>query len=70
MATQRSSPVPAAAGGAESAPETSPVARSSPLLDLLWTTPFIAIFLIQLVHHDMWRDELNAFGIAIASPTL
>jgi len=38
--------------------------------DLLLTAPFITLFLIQLVHHEMWRDELYAFGIAVASPTL
>jgi len=38
--------------------------------NLLLTLPFIAIFLVQLAHHRMWRDELNAFGIAAASPNL
>ena len=41
-----------------------------PLLDLLFTAPFIGLFLVQLAHHKMWRDELNAFGIALASPSL
>ncbi len=31
---------------------------------------FIAIFFVQLAHHQMWRDELNAWGIAVASPSL
>jgi hypothetical protein len=38
--------------------------------DLLLTTPFIVLFLVQLAHHEMWRDELWSFGIAVASPTL
>ncbi len=42
--------------------------RSIP--DLLLVTAFIVLFLVQLAHHEMWRDELNAFGIALASPTL
>jgi hypothetical protein len=36
----------------------------------LLATPFIALFYIQLAHHNIWRDELNAFAIAWASPTL
>ncbi len=39
-------------------------------LDLLVTASFVALFLIQLVHHNVWRDELNAFGIVLDSPTL
>lgn len=38
--------------------------------DLLLTAPFILLFLVQLARHEMWRDELNAFGIAMASPNL
>jgi hypothetical protein len=38
--------------------------------NLLLTVPFLVLYLVQLVHHRMWRDELNAFGIAVASPTL
>jgi hypothetical protein len=38
--------------------------------DLPLTLAFIALFLVQLAHHNMWRDELNAFGIAVASPSL
>jgi hypothetical protein len=40
------------------------------LLNLLLTAPFILLFLMQLAHHEMWRDELNAFGIARATPNL
>ena len=38
--------------------------------NLLLTAPFVVLYLVQLVHHQMWRDEFNAFGIAVASPTL
>jgi hypothetical protein len=37
--------------------------------DLLLTLFFLAVFFINLVHHEMWRDELNVYGIAHASPT-
>jgi len=40
------------------------------LFNLLLTAPFLVLFLVQLLHHEMWRDELNAFGIARASPNL
>jgi hypothetical protein len=43
---------------------------SQQLRDVLLTAPFIALFLVQLAHHEMWRDELWSFGIAVASPTL
>ncbi len=38
--------------------------------DLLLVFPFIVLFLVQLSHHQMWRDELNAWGIAVASPDI
>jgi hypothetical protein len=38
--------------------------------NLLLTLPFVALFFVQLVHHTMWRDEVNAFSLAQASPTL
>jgi hypothetical protein len=44
--------------------------RRGTLPNVLLTAPFILLFLAQLAHHEMWRDELNAFGIAVASPTL
>jgi hypothetical protein len=37
--------------------------------DLALTLPFIVFFVFQLVHHQLWRDELNAFALAAASPT-
>ena len=42
----------------------------SPVQNLLLTLPFLAFFYAQLAHHQMWRDELNAFGLAAASPDL
>lgn len=39
------------------------------LVDLLWTLPFLVLFWIQLAHHAMWRDEVNAFGIAASAGT-
>ena len=38
--------------------------------NLALTLPFVILFFVQLIHHQMWRDELNAFGIAVASPSL
>ena len=35
--------------------------------DLFLVLPFILFFLVQLVHHQMWRDELNVWGIVVAS---
>ncbi len=31
--------------------------------------PFLILFYIQLVHHQLWRDEINAWGLVTASPT-
>lgn len=48
-----------------------PLQRSSSTArDLLLALPFLALLYIQLVHHVMWRDELNALAIAWASPTI
>lgn len=40
------------------------------LRNLLLAVPFLALLYIQLVHHVLWRDELNAFAITWASPTV
>ncbi len=32
--------------------------------------PFLLLFFVQLAHHQLWLDELNAWGIAAASPTV
>ena len=39
-------------------------------LDLLLVLPFIILFAVQLTHHQMWRDETNAWELAVHSPTL
>src|ERR1700743_986146 len=38
--------------------------------DLLLALPFLALLYVQLVHHGMWRDEVNALAIAWDSPTI
>ena len=38
--------------------------------DLLLALPFLALIYVELVHHVLWRDELNALGIVWASPTI
>ncbi len=38
--------------------------------DLFLTLPFIAFFLIQLAHHQLWGDETNAWALSAASPNL
>jgi hypothetical protein len=38
--------------------------------DLLLALPFLVLLYIQLAHHVLWRDELNALGIVWASPTI
>jgi hypothetical protein len=38
--------------------------------DMLLVAPFLVFFYIQIAHHQLWQDELNAWGIAVASPTL
>ncbi|HZQ43743.1 MAG TPA: hypothetical protein VFA99_10860 [Acidobacteriaceae bacterium] len=38
--------------------------------DLLLALPFLAVIYVELVHHVLWRDELNALGIVWASPTI
>lgn len=43
---------------------------SSWLTSLCLTLPFLLLFWVDLAHHEMWLDELNAWGISAASPTL
>lgn len=43
---------------------------SSTARDLLLALPFLVLLFIQLAHHVMWRDELNALAITWASPTV
>jgi hypothetical protein len=39
-------------------------------VDLLLVFPFILFFFVQLAHHQMWRDETNAWALAAESRTL
>src|SRR5215472_13054343 len=56
--------------GATTRPEMR-LQRSAPLTrDLLLALPFLVLLYVQLVHHVMWRDELNALAITWASPTI
>ena len=48
----------------------APATGKSVAVNLLVTLPFLGFFLVQLLHHQPWRDELNAWGIAVASHTL
>ena len=43
--------------------------RSELLGNAAVTLPFFAFFVVQLAHHQMWRDEVNAFGLAASSGT-
>src|SRR5215469_15198847 len=38
--------------------------------DLLLALPFLVLLYVQLAHHILWRDELNALAITWASPTI
>ena len=38
--------------------------------DLLLVLPFVALLLVQLARHTLWIDEINAYGVAVASPRL
>src|SRR6185437_6312463 len=38
--------------------------------DLLLALPFLALLYVQLAHHILWRDELNALAITWASPSI
>lgn len=50
-------------------PERGTAARER-LRNLGLTLPFLILFWVNLAHHEMWLDELNAWGISAASPTL
>ncbi len=55
-----------------SAPETFSRTRTAKRApgDTLLTLCFLSLFFVQLVHHQLWRDELNAWGLAVSSSTL
>lgn len=48
--------------------QASTMSWKSARTDLFFVLPFLLFFLVQLVHHEMWRDELNAWGLVVASP--
>ncbi len=39
-------------------------------LDLVLPAAFYLLFVVQLAHHQLWRDEVNAFGLASSSSNL
>jgi hypothetical protein len=47
-----------------------PILQRKKLPALLVTLPFVGFFLVELRHHKPWQDELNAWGIAVASHNL
>ena len=49
---------------------SNPDGRTRILRNLALTVPFWICFLVQLFHHQLWRDETNAFALAAASPGL
>jgi uncharacterized protein (TIGR03382 family) len=52
-------------------PSTQASSRAGSYLpDLLLTLPFLLLFWLNLAHHELWLDELNAWGLSAASPTL
>lgn len=58
-----------------SGPLRGETARSLPdsrsrLRNLLLTLPFVCLYLVDLAHHRIWRDEINAWAIACVSPNL
>jgi hypothetical protein len=38
-------------------------------VDLLLVLPFVIVFFVQLAHHQMWRDETNAWALSANSRT-
>ena len=40
------------------------------LLELAWTLPFLILYWLDIAHHVLWRDEINAWGIVVNSATL
>ncbi|MFZ0594691.1 MAG: hypothetical protein WAM39_29810 [Bryobacteraceae bacterium] len=44
--------------------------RRETAANLFVTLPFLGLFLVQLIHHQPWQDELNGWGMAIVSHNL
>jgi hypothetical protein len=53
-----------------SRPDSARWQSGSMLANLLVASVFLLIFYLQLWHHDLWRDEINAFAITWDSPNL
>jgi hypothetical protein len=46
------------------------VQRSARFDRVVLTLPFYLLFLVQLVHHEVWRDEINAWAISYVSHSI
>jgi hypothetical protein len=40
------------------------------LAELAWTLPFLILYWLDIAHHQLWFDELNAWAISANSPNL
>jgi hypothetical protein len=50
--------------------ETARQGRGDTARNLLLAAPFLVLCYVQIAHHILWRDELNALAITWASPTI
>jgi hypothetical protein len=41
-----------------------------PRARLLLMLPFLILFYVNLAHHQLWRDEINAWGLVVASHSI
>ena len=58
------------AGTSDASPPPAHVGTRAAVRQLALPLPFLVFFLVQLAHHQMWRDEINAYGMAVQSPNL
>jgi hypothetical protein len=72
MATQLTTTDPPAAAitADPEAALTENVPAESIRARLLLMLPFLILFYVQLVHHQLWRDEINAWGVVVTSTSL
>ena len=42
----------------------------APVADLAVTLLFAIVVVMQIAHHEMWRDEIHSWGLVLASPSL
>jgi hypothetical protein len=63
-------PVAAPSSTHSVAPEDTATLRGSWIQNLALTLPFLLLFWVDLAHHEMWLDELNAWALSASSPTL